>query len=601
MELPEQRARVERKGFSMRRILSIAFALSVMVSLGLGPAAPAKPGGPQGRPTATGRGGAAASVDPLATRTAIRVLRHGGNAVDAAVAAAAVLGVVEPFSCGIGGGGFMLIGRGDRVATNDHRETAPAAYEPDTLIDPDTGEPIPFEEAVTSGLSVGVPGTVRGWDRVLERFGSMSLGSLLRPAIAIARQGFVVDDVFASQTRDNLERFRSFTSTRRLFLTNDGRVPRIGSVFRNRDLAHTYDLIAQQGADAFYQGKLARAIVRSVQAPPETRSSDLDVRPGLMTAQDLARYRAPFRAPTRVSYRGYDVFGMGPPSSGGSTVSEALNILEGFELGAGSRTRALHRYIEASSLAFADRNAYLGDSDFVDVPLEGLLSQEFAAERRELIGPEASPKPLPPGDPFPYDGDSEAVSASINTGGSTTHLTVSDAAGMVVSYTFTIEQIGGSGIAVPEYGFLLNNELTDFNFEPPHPNAPEGGKRPRSSMSPTIVTKDGKVVLALGSPGGSTIINTVLQVLLNRLDFGMTLPEAVAAPRLAPQNAYPILAEPAFLSSEVSDALESLGHSFEEVEELGTVAGIEFLSGGRVRAVAEPVRRGGGSAAVQHP
>ena len=585
----------------MRRILSIAFALSVIVSLGLGPAAPAKPRAPQGQPTATGRGGAAASVDPLATRTAIRVLRRGGNAVDAAVAAAAVLGVVEPYSCGIGGGGFMLIGRGDKVATNDHRETAPAAYEPDTLIDPDTGEPIPFEEAVTSGLSVGVPGTVRGWDQVLERFGTMPLGSLLRPAISIAREGFVVDDVFASQTLDNLERFRSFTSTRRLFLNDDGRVPRVGSVFRNKDLAHTYDLIAQRGPDGFYEGKLARAIVRTVQAPPETRSSDLDVRPGLMTAQDLAGYRAPFRAPTRVSYRGYDVFGMGPPSSGGSTTSEALNILGGFEQGAGSRTLALHRYIEATSLAFADRNAYLGDADFVDVPLEGLLSQEFAAERRQLIGPEASPKPLPPGDPFPYDNSDEAVSASINTGGSTTHLTVSDSAGMVVSYTFTIEQIGGSGITVPEYGFLLNNELTDFNFEPPHPNAPEGGKRPRSSMSPTIVTKDGRTVAALGSPGGSTIINTVLQVLLNRLDFGMTLPEAVAAPRLAPQNYYPILAEPAFLSSEVSDELEDLGHSFEEIEELGTVAGIEFLSGGRVRAVAEPVRRGGGSAAVEHP
>ncbi|MDQ3662674.1 MAG: gamma-glutamyltransferase [Actinomycetota bacterium] len=585
----------------MRRILSVAFVLSITVSLGLAPSTPAKPSSPQGRPTATGRGGAAASVDPLATRTAIRVLRRGGNAVDAAVAAAAVLGVVEPYSCGIGGGGFMLIGRGDKVATNDHRETAPGAYEADTLIDPDTGEPIPFEEAVTSGLSVGVPGTVRGWDRVLERFGSMSLSSVLQPAITIAREGFVVDDLFASQTRDNLKRFRSFTSTRRAFLTEGGGVPRVGSVFRNRDLARTYDLIAERGADAFYQGKLARAIARTVQDPPETRSSDLEVRPGLMTAEDLAGYRAPFRPPTRVSYRGYDVFGMGPPSSGGSTISEALNILEGFELGTGSRTRALHHYIEATSLAFADRNAYLGDADFVDVPLAGLLSQEFAAERRELIGPEASLKPLPPGDPFPYDHSEAAGSASSSTRGSTTHVTVSDSAGMVVSYTFTIEQIGGSAITVPEYGFLLNNELTDFNFEPPHPNAPEGGKRPRSSMSPTIVTQGGKTVVALGSPGGSTIINTVLQVLLNRLDFRMTLPEAVAAPRLAPQNAYPIFAEPAFLSSEASEGLEDLGHSFEEIEELGAVAGIEFLSGGRVRAVGEPVRRGGGSAAVERP
>src|SRR6266536_1799789 len=483
---------------------------------------------PVQQPVATGTGGAAASVDPLATQTAIDVLERGGNAVDAAVAAAAVLGVVEPFSCGIGGGGFMVVYRAaDRsVTTIDARETAPAAFRPDSFIDPATGNPVSFTDAVTSGLGVGVPGTLRGWQVALDRFGTRPLQQLLALAKAIAAGGFAVDQPFHDQVASNAARFGEFASTSALYLPG-GKPPPVGSTFRNPDLAATYGQLGSRGSDSFYSGRIARAIVDAVRQPP-VNAGVTGVRAGLMAAADLAAYRAPVRPPTHVTYRGLDVFGMGPPSSGGSTVGEALNILEGFDLARLVRVQALHLYLEASALAFADRNQYLADADFVAVPLAGLLSDSFAAERRALIGP-VTGVPYPPGDP------------TDNSGPSTTPLTVSDRWGNVVSYTFTIQQIGGSGIVVPGHGFLLNNELTDFNFQPGSANSPAGGKRPRSSMSPTIVLADGKPVVALGSPGGSMIITTVLQILVNHLDFGMTLPEAVAArvPRSATRRPLP--------------------------------------------------------------
>jgi gamma-glutamyltranspeptidase/glutathione hydrolase len=299
---------------------------------------------------------------------------------------------------------------------------------------------------------------------------------------------------------------------------------------------------------------------------------------------------------------------MAPPSSGGSTVGEALNILENSDLGALDRAEALHRYLEASALAFADRNRYVGDPDFVDVPLEELLSQEFADERACLIGSTAAIKPVAPGVP---DGSyAPCAPASAGSGGSaeetsTTHLTTWDRHGNVVAYTLTIEQTGGSGIVVPGRGFLLNNELTDFNFTPtqgtaPDPNLPAPGKRPRSSMSPTIVLDDGRPVLALGSPGGSMIITTVLQTLLNRLDFGYSLPDALAAPRASQRNTASVSAEPAFIAA-WAPALAARAHAFTSVAEIGAVTAIERGQGGLLVAAAEPVRRGGGDAGVVLP
>ncbi len=407
----------------------------------------------------------------------------------------------------------------------------------------------------------------------------------------MARRGFVVDDTFASQTEDNVPWFDDVPSTAKLYLDADGTPRDIGSVLRNPDLASTYRRIARGGAGAFYAGPVADAIVDAARRPPIAPTADHAWRPGLLTRSDVAAYTAPERKPTHVRHRGLDVWSMGPPSSGGSTVGEALNILAGYpDLGA-DRTRALHLFLEASRLSFADRNAFLGDPAFVDVPLDALLSRGFAAQRRALIDPEhAGTSPAPPGQPE----------------GSTTHLVVSDRHGTVVSYTFTIESIGGNGIVVPGYGFLLNNELTDFNYDATdEPNSADGRKRPRSSMAPTIVTRRGKPFLAVGSPGGASIITTVLQVLLDRLDLGSTLPEAIAAPRASQRNSETTEAEPAFIASPEGQALQSrYGQVFEPVEdpgELGAVTGIEQLDGGRVLAAAEPVRRGGGSAGVVHP
>jgi gamma-glutamyltranspeptidase / glutathione hydrolase len=576
----------------MRRLL-IGVVLAVLAAPAAAGAAPVK--APAAEPVASGRGGAAATVDPYATRVAIDVLRSGGNAVDAAVAAAAALGVVEPYSAGIGGGGFMLVRTPKgRIDTIDGREFAPAAFTETSFIE--DGEPIPFEEAVTSGLGVGVPGTPATWERAVERYGSRPLARLLRPAIRLARKGFVVDETLQEQTEDNEERFADFPATARIYLPG-GEPIRAGSTLRNRDLARTMELLARRGvAQGFYRRAVAKDLVATVRRPPVREGAERNVRPGLMKVSDLRRYRALRRKPATTAWRGYRVAGMAPPSSGGSTVLEALNILEAFGPPAEDHGEELHRYLEASRFAFADRNAYVGDPGFVDVPLACLLSQQFADARRELIGETAAQSPVEPGD----CGTETAPETRDTEGLSTTHLTVVDRRGMVVSYTLTIEQTGGSAITVPGRGFLLNNELTDFSFEPGTPNSPAPRKRPRSSMSPTIVLRDGRPVLALGSPGGSTIITTVLQILVNRFEAGFGLAESVAAPRVSQRNATTSDAEPDFLTTPEAAELTARGHTFTQppVEELGAAAAVEVRRGGRMIAVAEIERRGGGSAMV---
>jgi gamma-glutamyltranspeptidase/glutathione hydrolase len=551
---------------------------------------------PKAKPTAAGFGGAAASVDPYATRAAIDVLRRGGNAVDAAVAAAAVLGVVEPYSSGIGGGGFMVIrnGRGN-IDTIDGRETAPSAFT-DTSFQ-ENGQPIPFAEAVTSGLGVGVPGTPATWAVALRRHGTLQLRRLLKPAIRIAARGFTVDKTLQTQTEDNAERFADFPATANLYLPG-GQPIQAGSVLKNPDLAETYRVLARRGTEkGFYHGPVATDTVKAVTAPQVREGAERTVRPGLMTSADLDAYTTIRRPAVRTRWRGYTLAGMRPPSSGGSTVLEAMNIMEAFGAPAATAAEELHRYLEASRFAFADRAAYLGDPAFVQVPLACLVSQAFANGRRALIAATAADSPVDPG-----NCGEPGVTGEGREGPNTTHLTVADKRGNVVTYTFTIEQTGGSGMVVPGRGFLLNNELTDFDFSPGKPNSPAAGKRPRSSMSPTLVLRQGDPVVALGSPGGSTIITTVLQILVNRFERGMTLPEAVADPRVSEQNSATnkSQAEPAFLSSPEAAALQALGHEFVEATtpEIGAATGIEFRARGRMQAVAEPVRRGGGSAMV---
>jgi gamma-glutamyltranspeptidase/glutathione hydrolase len=565
-------------------------ALTVVVALAFVVTAAADVGSGSGPPTSIGTGGAASSVEKLATQAAIDVLRRGGNAVDAAVAAAAVLGVTEPFSCGVGGGGFMVLRTaGGAVTTIDGREKAPAAMYPMSFWQ--NGAPLPFNDARYSGLSVGVPGTVETWADALEKFGTMSLAEVFAPAIHVARHGYIIDQVWFDQVNANRDWFDDIPASAALFLDADGTPRDVGTVFTNPALAATYERIAHLGAKGFYRGAVADALVETVQHPVVSATANHVWRPGVMTMRDLRAYTAPERAPTHVNYRGLDVYSMGPPSSGGSTVGEALNILEGYDLSSMTREAALHYYLEASRYSFADRNAYLADPAYFDVPLSGLLSDDYARDRRALIKETAAPGAVPPGNPYPYEGAE-----------TTTHLTTSDKSGNVVSYTFTIESTGGSGLVVPGFGFLLNNELTDFNFDSTtHPNRVEGGKRPRSSMAPTIVTEAGKPFLALGSPGGATIITTVLQILLDRIDLGMTLPQAIADPRASQRNGLNTGAEPAFLATPERTALEARGHHFVNAGEIGAATGIEFLAGGDVLAAAEPVRRGGGSAMTELP
>jgi gamma-glutamyltranspeptidase / glutathione hydrolase len=575
-------------------------ALAACAALVGGAGASAHVGSGSGPPTATGTGGAAASVERIATQAAIDTLRAGGNAVDAAVAAGGVLGVTEPFSAGIGGGGFMVIYRASdgKVTTIDSRETAPAAMTPTSFIE--NNSPLPFEAARYSGLSVGVPGTVEGWAQALERYGTMSLAQVLQPGIHAAQHGFVIDQTFFDQTNANRDFFDDGPASAALYLDPDGTPRDVGTVFTNPDLARTYERIAHLGPKGFYRGAVADALVETVRNPPVAPTANHIWRAGVMKMRDLHIYTAPERAPTHVTYRGNDVYSMGPPSSGGSTVGEALNILEGYDLSAMPRADALHYFLEASRYSFADRNAYLADPGYFDVPLVGLLSKQYAATLRALITGTAATSPVPPGDPHPFNTGSASLTSLLSE--TTTHLTTSDKWGNVVSYTFTIESTGGSGLVVPGFGFLLNNELTDFNFDSTtHPNRVEGGKRPRSSMSPTIVLQGGKPFVALGSPGGSMIITTVLQLLVDRIDLGLTLPQAIAGPRASQRNTSTTSAEPAFIAGPDAAALSARGHRFTSTAEIGAATGIEFLPGGTVLAAAEPVRRGGGSAMVESP
>jgi gamma-glutamyltranspeptidase/glutathione hydrolase len=574
--------------------------------------------------TARGTGGAVASDTVPATRAGLAVLRRGGTAADAAVAVASTLGVTDPFVAGIGGGGYFVYydARTHRVYTIDGRETAPAAATSQLFIDPATGKPLPFPTAVTSGLSVGVPGTLRTWSQALRRFGKFNLRADLAPAEQVARAGFKVTTTLREETRENAFRFDQFSSTRQLFLPHGG-LPAVGSMMRNPQLAATYAQIGRSGVRALYGGAIGRDVVSAVHHLPLIPGSNITPRPGLMTLADLRGYHAPFVTPTHVSYQGNDVYSMAPSSSGGTTVGEALNILSNFNLSRESRVQALHHYLEATRLAFADRNRYIGDRRYVNVPEAQLLSQGFGRQRACLINPShALTSPVAPGNPFAGSGNCTPTqptsAAQPSEGNHTNHFVIADRYGDVVSYTNTIEELGGSAIAVPGRGFLLNNELTDFDFVPiqagvPDPNLPTGGKRPRSSMSPTIVLRHRKPVLALGAAGGSTIITTVLQILINKLDFGMTLPQAVAAPRASQRNSSTTTAEPAFIAQPTTSGLEQLGQKFaisdtspldpqiQIAPTIGVASAMQILGHDRFLAVAEPVRRGGGAAGVLKP
>jgi gamma-glutamyltranspeptidase/glutathione hydrolase len=606
----------------VRRRVSSVLSVLLLIGAGVAAATPALAETPPAKQaTARGFGGAVVSDTAESTAAGLAVLRRGGTAADAAVAVAATLGVTDPYVAGIGGGGYFVFydARTHRVSTIDGRETTPAAGDERMFLGAN-GAPLAFPTAVTSGLSVGVPGNLATWQRALDRWGRFSLGEDLRPAIDVADRGFVVDATFRELTRQNQGRFAQFSSTSALFLPG-GALPEVGSRLRNPDLADTYREIARHGIRTLYGGDIGRDLVDSVHNLPLAPGATLVPIPGRMQLGDLRAYRVLDRDPSHIDYRGLDVYGMAPSSSGGITGGLALNIMEQFDLHGMDPVQRLHHYLESTRLAFADRNRYIGDPAFVDVPQRTLLSDRFAQQRACLINPaQALTSPVAPGD---LNGSPSCQLSTVDTqqgndGAHTNHFVVSDRWGNVVSYTNTIEQLGGSAIVVPGRGFLLNNELTDFNFAPtqgtaPDPNLPAAGKRPRSSMSPTIVLRHGQPFLAVGSPGGASIITTVVQILINRIDFGMTLPQAIAAPRASQRNGATTQAEPDFIALPTTPGLQALGQKFAIVDTsgldptikiaptIGVASGLEFLPHGEVLAAGEPVRRGGSAAAVVFP
>jgi gamma-glutamyltranspeptidase/glutathione hydrolase len=607
----------------MRRLLAVsvtsALAAGLVALAPLASAAPSSAAAAGSGSLAVGTGGGVASMDTGASQAGIDVLKHGGNAIDAAVATEAALGVTIPFVAGPGGGGFMVIylAKTHQVVTVDGRENCPQACTPTMFTDPKTGQPLGYDYASDQPLATGVPSMVATWAKALRLYGRQSLGQDLQPAIGVADRGFRVNPDFQQLTESDLPELQAYPASSWL-LTKQGNPLPVGTLLRNPDLAKTYQLLGRYGPSYLYDGPLGRAVVQADDHPVLTPGQDVVQLPGIMTTSDLRAYQARVYAPTHVRYRGLDIYSMAPPSSGGSTVGEILNILSGYNLSAEPRATALFHYLEASRLAYADRNAYVGDPRYENVPLSGLLSPAFAATRRCLIGDKAATSPVAPGNPNPpYTGCSSSASAAPagSEGMHTNNIVTEDKWGNIVAYTNTINFFGGSGQTVPGYGFLLNNEMTDFDFAPPSagaydPNLPAGGKQPRSSMGPVIALRNGQPVFSVGAAGGSTIITTIAQIILNHVDFGMSLPAALAAPRVSNTNSATSLAEPLFYNSALAKQLTSqFGEQFSLAtgpilpldNYPGDATALQILGHGRVEPIAEPVRLGGGSALVVNP
>jgi len=515
------------------------------------------PAAPAVAAAAVGDSAMVVTAHPLATAVGVKMLRQGGNAVDAAVAVAFALAVVEPYSSGLGGGGFLLgfDAADGQVWALDCRETAPAAADRDMyLVD---GLPDP-QLSMTGPLAVAVPGLVRGLWAVHQRGGRLPWPSVLQEAIGLARRGFPVSPLLRERIAANSQRLDP--AARQLFLPGDA-VPVSGSLLRQMDLAGTLAAIARHGPDAFYTGRIARLLVESVAASG-----------GILTTADLLGYRAIWRQPIHGRYRGREVWSMPPPSSGGVHLVQMLNILEGFDLSAAGHgsAAAWHPMVEAMKFAFADRSIYLGDSDFVTVPVHRLTSRAYADSLRAMIREDrALPATAIRG-----------VTAIPPESHDTTHLSVIDAEGNAVAATLTINLGFGSGILAAGTGVLLNDEMDDFASAPGQPNAfgllgaeansIAGGKRPLSSMTPTILVEDGRVVLITGSPGGSRIITTTLQTVIHIVDFGMDVQQAVTAARIHQQWHPPTVFHEAFgISPDTFRLLAAKGHRLQQRAPMG--------------------------------
>lgn len=548
-----------------------AFAIAFIIVFGLVVPAAARSDLPQTAPArplpVIAEHGMVATQEKIATRIGVDFLRRGGNAVDAAVAVGFALAVTLPEAGNLGGGGFMLVhlAKPNKNIAIDYRETAPAGTPRDVFLDKD-GNAVPAKSRDT-GLGVGVPATVAGLSYALEHYGSgkFTLADLLRPAIALAREGIIVDDDLAASLAHAAARLGRWPSSAKIFLHTDGTPLRRGERLVQSDLANALESLARGGARSFYAGPTAEKIVAAVRAAG-----------GHMTLKDMLDYRVRERVPVKGSYRGYDIVAMPPPSSGGVALVELLNILEGTELGklGAMSPTTLHLMAEAMKHVYADRAQYLGDPDRIKVPVRGLTNKAYALRLRAAISPtQARPaSEIKPGNPLPYESPD------------TTHFSIVDAAGNAVSNTYTLNFAFGLGLVAPGTGILLNNELDDFAAKPGAPNAygllggaanaPAGGKRPLSSMTPTLVFRNGKLDLVTGSPGGSRIITIVAQILLDRIDFHMNIAEAEAAPRIHDQWMPDILQVEPGLPEAVLQKLTAMGHHIKEYRPWGSAQSI---------------------------
>lgn len=525
---------------------------------------------------ANGENGVVSTGKYEASKIGAEIIKNGGNAVDAAVAVAFALGVCEPQSSGLGGGGFMMIHTaktGENVFV-DFREPAPAGATPGMWPIDDAGEV--DKSKWEGGPSVGVPGEVKGMLHALEAYGTMTREEVMNPAIEMAENGYTVSAVMNRDMMEKFEKLTTFEALGKIYL-KDGYPYSIGDTLKNPDLAKTLTMIRDNGADAFYKGEMAEAMVKAVQ---ETG--------GVLTMEDLANYDIKLRTPVSGNYRGYEILSAPPPSSGGTTIVEILNILENFDVPSMEHNSVEHLHVltEAMKMAYKDRGFFAADTDFIDVPLTGMASKEYARELASQIDLTKAGV-YEHGDAWSYESPQ------------TTHYSIMDKEGNIVAVTKTVNYVFGSGVVPEGYGFIMNDEMDDFDAETGTANEVQPGKRPMSSMSPTIVLKDGKPVMTIGAPGSQRIISGIAQVISNVIDFDMDIQEAISSPRIHAGSDWVTSDETIMIETRIDksviDGLKALGHPVLESGDwmdYPCVQAVTMLPDGTLRGGADPRRDG---------
>ena len=523
---------------------------------------------------ATGKVGVVSTSKVEASRIGAEILRKGGNAIDAAVAAGFALGVVEPNSSGLGGGGFMLI----RIAKTgetvfiDFRERAPQKSSPEMWTVGADGKVV-GNQKLEGGKAAAVPGEVAGLLYALENYGTMSREQVIRPAANLAKNGFYVTPTLSNDMKSQFDKLEKYPESAKVFLNQEGLPYEVDDLFTNPDMAKTLDIIIKNGKDGFYKGEVAEAMVKT-----------LNKYDGLYTMEDLANYKPLVRQPVKGTYRGYEIISSPSPSSGGAIVIEILNILENFDIGSlkVNSPEYLHLFSEAYKLAYADRAKYMGDSDYTPVPMKGFVSKKYAKEIAKDIDLKVSH-------------DSKAHDPWLYESEDTTHYSIADKEGNMVAITKTVNGLFGNSVVVDGYGFVMNNEMDDFVLGAGHPNSVAPSKTPLSSMSPTIVLKDGKPFMVLGSPGATKIISTVSQVISRVIDHKMGMQDAIDAPRLWDNTSNKINVETR-IPDETLKQLEAMGHKTNKTSEwdrgMGSVQGVLYKADGTLEGGADPRRDG---------